>query len=201
MPRCGRTRQYLKDVAESQRFEKISFILPFIILTIEIILLIHAFSIQEIYVIFLTMFLLVISIAELLFVLQEIHEHQQLNSIERELTIRLDDFILERGTTNVSTVVEEFLSKHDNYCRKRNMVYHIACQIMETHEKELWEKNLENRLNRFIKENPSLPLQEIVIQFIDTFPEYRQEPQTIYQIAAPIISDKNQNVKTEGTVC
>ena len=192
MPRCGRTREYLKDIAESQRFEKISFILPFIILTIEIVLLMHAFSLQEGYVIILTSFLLVISILELLFVIQEIHEHQQLNSIERELTIRLDDFIMEQGTKNVSSVVEEFISKHEKYSRKRNTVYHIACQIMETHEKELWEKNLETRLKRFIKANPSLSLQEIVMKFIEKFPEYRNEPQTVYQIAAPIISKKDR---------
>ena len=193
MPRSGRTRQYLKDVAESQRYEKISFILPFIILTTEIILLIHAFSMQDIYVILLTSFLLVVSIAELLFVIQEIHEHQQISSIERELTIRLDDFILEQKTTNVSTVVEEFLSKNEKYDKKRNAVYHIACQIMETHEKELKEKTLETRLHRFINTNKSLSLQEIVARFIQKFPEYRQEPQIVYQTAAPIITQKNED--------
>jgi hypothetical protein len=193
MPRCGRTRQYLNDIAESQRFEKISFVLPFIILIMEIILLLHAISLKEGYVIVLTMFLLVVSIAELLFVLQEIHEHQQLNNIERELTIRLDDFILEKGLTNVSTVVEDFLGKNDKYCKKRNTVYHIACQIMETHETELWEKTLQLRLQRFVTSNPSLSIQELVGKFIKRFPEYRHEPQTVYQVAAPIISEIVKN--------
>jgi hypothetical protein len=197
MPRCGRIRTYLNDIQESQRFEKISFILPFIILTIEIILLIHAFSIQEMYVIILTLFLLFISMLELLFVIQEIHEHQQLNSIERELTIRLDDFIMEQGSTNVSSVVEDFLSKHDNYSKKRNTVYHIACQIMETHEQEMLEKTLETRLKQFITANQSLSLQDVVIKFIEKYPEYRNEPHTIYQTAAPIKSKKNTMVKSK----
>ena len=60
---------------ESPRTERISFIPPFLILTLEIILIIHAILLNEIFVIILTSILLIISTIEIVIVSYEIHEH------------------------------------------------------------------------------------------------------------------------------
>jgi len=51
MPRCGRLRNFIREYKESPRTERISFIPPFLILTLEIILIIHAILLNEIFVI------------------------------------------------------------------------------------------------------------------------------------------------------
>jgi hypothetical protein len=93
MPRSGRLRTYITELAESPRTEKISFIPPFLVLLVEIILLRHAIVIESSYVIALTTILLVLSIIEIILVSREIHEHYQRSNFDRILTIRLDDFM------------------------------------------------------------------------------------------------------------
>jgi len=192
MPRCGRFRTFIKEYKESERFEKLSFIPPFIILALEMILLAHAFTIEiDTLVIELTSILLVISLIEILLVSREIHEHYQKDSFEREMTIRLDDFILERRIDNVSKIVEEFLEENRQYCPYRNTIYHVSCQIMETHKRELWEKTLRTRLHRFIKKTGKKTIREIIDGFMGKYPEYRKDPERVYEIAAHIIEQHN----------
>ena len=126
MPRSGRLRTYIKEFTESPRLEKISFIPPFLVLIVEIILLEHALSINEGYIIALTTILLILSVIEILFVSQEIHGHYQSTNFDRILTIRLDDFIIKRKKKNVKLLVEEFIETHPNYRNHRNGIYHIA---------------------------------------------------------------------------
>ena len=103
MPRSGRIRIYIREIAESPTTEKLSFIPPFPILIVECILLIHAITINEIPVVILTMILLILSIIEMILVFQEIHEHSQRNNFDKILTIKLDDFMLERRNNNVKS--------------------------------------------------------------------------------------------------
>jgi hypothetical protein len=137
MPRCGRFRRFIKEYNESQKTDKISFIPPFFILILEIILITHALIENNIFVIWLTSILVIISIIEIIFVTREIHEHYQSSNFDRELTIRLDDFIIGKNEKNVKNIVEKFIDKNPNYEKYRNEIYRISCQIMETHKKEL----------------------------------------------------------------
>jgi len=105
MPRCGGIRRYCREIADSPRVEKIAFVPPFAILTAELILLYHALNFGEGFVILLTLFLLMLSLIELFLILREIHEHRKQTNFERELAIRLDDFIIERHMDNVSNKV------------------------------------------------------------------------------------------------
>jgi hypothetical protein len=191
MPRCGRFRTFIREYKESERFEKLSFIPPFIILFLEVILLVHALleDTSDLIVVELTTILLIISFIEILLVSREIHEHYQKDSDQREMTIRLDDFILERRMDNVSDIVEEFLHNNKQYCRQRNTVYHIACQIMETHKRELWEKTLRTRLQRLLKKNEQKTIREILDIFVRKYPEYRKDPERVYEIAAQMIDE------------
>ena len=193
MPRCGRFRSFIKEYQESERFEKLSFIPPFIILALELILLIHALieDTSDLIVVELTTILLIISFIEILLVSREIHEHYQKDSYQQDMTIRLDDFIIERRMDNVSVIVEEFLKENQQFCNNRNAVYHIACQIMETHKKELWEKTLRIRLNRLLKQTDKKTIREIIELFMKKYPEYRKDPERVYEIAAHQI-EKNQ---------
>ncbi len=192
MPRCGRFRTFIKEYRESERFEKLSFIPPFMILALELILLLHAFTIEaDTLVIELTSILLVISMIEIILVSREIHEHYINDSFEREMTIRLDDFILERRMDNVSTIVEEFINENPQYCNYRNSIYHVSCQIMETHKHELWEKTLKTRLNRFVKKSEKKTIRDIIDGFMKQFPEYKKNPERVYEMAARII-ESNQ---------
>jgi len=136
MVRIGRLRNFIQELAESPRIEKISFILPFFVIAIDIILIEHAIRINEPYIIGLTTLLFILSVIEVGVVIRDIHGHYQQSSFERLLTIKLDDFILERKKqTNVKFIVEEFIEKNPNYESFRTEVYHITCQIMEAHKK------------------------------------------------------------------
>lgn len=187
MPRCRRFRRFIKEYNESQKTDKISFIPPFFILILEIILITHALIENNIFVIWLTSILVIISIIEIIFVTREIHEHYQSSNFDRELTIRLDDFIIGKNEKNVKNIVEKFIDKNPNYEQYRNEIYRISCQIMETHKKELWEKTLEIRLKKFITSNINLSIREIIDNFVEKFPEYKKDPGRVYPLAAKMI--------------
>ena len=193
MPRTGRFRRFIKEYNESQKTDKISFIPPFFILILEIILITHAIIENNVFVIWLTLILVIISIIEIIFVAREIHEHYQSNNFDRELTIRLDDFIIEKNEKNVQTMVEKFIDVHPNYEIYRNEIYHIACQIMETHKKELWEKTLELRLKKYILKNSNYSMKEIMDNFMEKFPEYKKDPGRVYPLAAQMIEKYSKN--------
>lgn len=193
MPRTGRFRRFIKEYNESQKTDKISFIPPFFILILEIILITHAIIENNVFVIWLTLILVIISIIEIIFVAREIHEHYQSNNLDRELTIRLDDFIIEKNEKNVQTIVEKFIDVHPNYEIYRNEIYHIACQIMETHKKELWEKTLELRLKKYVLKNSNYSMKEIMDNFMEKFPEYKKDPGRVYPLAAQMIEKYSKN--------
>jgi hypothetical protein len=193
MPRTGRFRRFIKEYNESQKTDKISFIPPFFILILEIILITHAIIENNVFVIWLTLILVIISIIEIIFVAREIHEHYQSNNFDREITIRLDDFIIEKNEKNVQTIVEKFINVHPNYEIYRNEIYHIACQIMETHKKEFWEKTLELRLKKYVLKNSNYSMKEIMDNFMEKFPEYKKDPGRVYPLAAQMIEKYSKN--------
>jgi len=180
MPRSGRIRDFIKEYKESPRTERISFIPPFLILALEIILIIHAISLHEMYVIILTLTLLIISTIEIVIVSYEIHEHYTQGNFDKILTIKLDDFIIESKEKNVKKIVTDFMQQHPEYEVYRNEIYHTTCQILETHKKEAIEKVLEEKLNKFIKKKKKANVDEIVRLFVKKFPKYKQYRSEIY---------------------
>lgn len=96
MPRCGRLRSLLTEYNESPRAEKLSFVLPFLILTLELILLTHALIEKTMFVLILISILLTISIFEIILVSIEMHEEYLQKNYDKILTIKLDDFITEK---------------------------------------------------------------------------------------------------------
>ena len=65
MVRVGRLRNVIKELAASPLTEKITFILPFIVIIIDIIILEHAIRIRETYIIILTTLLFLLSLIEI----------------------------------------------------------------------------------------------------------------------------------------
>ena len=196
MPRSGRLRNYIKEIAESPRFEKLSFIPPFLILIVELILLEHAIRIQVTYVIELTLVILALSIIEIIFVAEEIHENYIRTNFDRILTIKLDDFIIEHRERNVKHIVEEFIEKYPKYSSHRSEIYHIACQVKETHKKEAWEKILNEKLKKYIKRKKKKNVDEIVGAFIKKYPSYKKYPGKVYVMVCQILEvpeDKKAN--------
>ena len=187
MPRCGRLRSFIQEYAESPRLEKASFIPPFLILIIEIILIIHAIGLKEMYVIALTAILLIISSIEIILVSAEIHANYQKDSFDRILTIRLDDYILERREKNVKIIVNDFIEEHPEYSSHRGEIYHTACQILETHREEIWEKKLNQQLERFIKKSKNQNVDEILEAFIKKYPPYKKHRSKIYERTCQIL--------------
>ena len=179
--RCSRLRLFIKEIKESPRFEKLSFIPPFLILIVEITLFIHAVEIQVLYVIQLTIILVALSIVEIFFVISEIHEHYRQNNFERILTIKLDDFILKSKYKNVQFLVNHFLKENPEYASYRNHIYHISCQILETHKEEIYKKNLEKDLKRYIKSTSHESVDAILSNFLKKYPEYKTSPSKIYK--------------------
>ncbi len=181
MLRSTRMRGYIKEFAESQTFDKLSFIPPFLILVVEIILLIHSFTIHVLYIIQLTIILVVLSIIEIIFVTSEIHEHYKQSNFDRILTIKLDDFILKSKHGNVQFLVKHFLKDNPEYASKRNHIYHIACQILETHKEEIFKQNLEKDLKRYIRYASQKSVNSILTGFLKRYPQYKSNPAKIYQ--------------------
>lgn len=191
MPRCGRIRNFIKEYRESPRTERISFIPPFLILTIEVILIIHAIILNELFVIILTAVLLVISTIEIVIVSYEIHEHYTKINFDKKLTIRLDDFIMEKKEKNVKRIVTDFINQYSAYEKHRNEIYHTTCQILETHKEEEIEKELTLKISKFISKNKKITVDEVVGSFIKKFPKYRNYRGEIYILTANILAEKS----------
>lgn len=187
MPRSKRLRNFINEYNESPKTEKMSFIPPFFILALEFILIIHAIFYGNLFVIIITSILVIISLIEIIFVSAEIHEHYQRTNFDREMTIRLDDFIIEKNEKNVKKIVEEFINKNSHYETDRNEIYHVACQIMATHKEEMWERTLDTRLKLFIEKNNSHNIRTLIENFIDKYPEYKKDPGKVYPLAAQMI--------------
>ena len=186
MPRSGRLRTFIREYKESPRIEKMSFIPPFLILALEVILIIHAYIVNEVYVIILTSILLVISLIEIILVTAEIHAHYTSSNFDRLLTIRLDDFITESKEVNVKKIVTDFTDQHPEYKKHRNEIYHTACQILETHKEEAIEKEITKKLKKFMKRKKKANVDDIVKAFVDKFPKYKRHINTVYGITCQI---------------
>jgi len=195
MPRSGRLRSYIREIAESPRFEQLSFIPPFLVLIVELILLEHAIRINIPYVIELTLVLLILSVIEIIFVAEEIHEHYLTGIFERVLTIRLDDFIIERKRRSVRYIVEDFIDTYPNYSAHRDKIYRITCQIMETHREEAIEKDLLKKLNSFVRKRKKDNVDDIIKLFIQKYPKYRKYRNKIYERTCQIKDNLSHNRK------
>ncbi len=192
MPRSGRLRSFIREYKGSPRTERISFIPPFLILAIETILIIHAILLNEIFVIVLTSILLIISTIETVIVSYEIHEHYTKINFDKILTIRLDDFILERKEKNVKKIVTGFTKLYPEYEKLRNEIYHTTCQILETHKEEAIEKDLLNKLKKFIKKKKKATVDGIVDTFIKKYPKYKKYRGEIYILTAQIMTNSRK---------
>lgn len=136
MVRCRKLRNFLNEFGESPKIEKVTFLLPFLVIIVDIVLIEHAIRINEPYIIALTTLLFVLSLIEIVVVFREIHDHHKYLIFEEKLTIRLDDFIIEGKKKNVKETVQEFIDKYPEYKNHRNEVYHITCDIIDAHKKE-----------------------------------------------------------------
>ncbi|MBU0496534.1 MAG: hypothetical protein KKG04_01085, partial [Candidatus Thermoplasmatota archaeon] len=154
-------------------------------------LFIHAFEIQVVYVIQLTIILVSLSIIEIIFVMSEIHAHYKQSNFDRILTIKLDDFILKSKHKNVQFLVKHFLKENPEYASNRNHIYHISCQILETHEEEIYKRNLEKDLKRFIKSSSEKSVDSILSGFLKKYPEYKTNPSKIYQRICDYLNTEN----------
>jgi len=190
MPRSGRLRNFIREYKESPRFEKLSFILPFLILIVEGVLLAHALTIEapDIYVIELTTVLLAISLIEIIFVAEEIHDHYQRSNFDKILTIKLDDFILQSKKNNVKNIVEDFVELYPKYRNHINEIYHTSCQIMETHKEEIIEREFINKLKEFINKTKETNVDDILETFIKKYPSYKKYRSDIYQKTCQILA-------------
>ena len=180
MPRCGRLRNVIQEYNESPKVQKLSFVVPFLILALEIILITHSILYQEFFVMTLTLVLLAISIIEIALVSREIREEYIQNNFDRTLTIKLDDFITGKKERNVKRIVTGFIEKHPEYKGKRNEIYHTTCQILETHKKEAIEQEFVKKLETYVKKSKKAEVDEIVKGFVDKYPKYRRFRGEIY---------------------
>ena len=181
MPRSGRLRSYIRECKESSKIERISFLPPFLILALELILIAHAISINEIFVIILTSVLVIISIIEMVLVSLEIHERYQISNFDKILTIRLDDFITEKKGKNVKKIVVDFIDLYPEYEKHRNEIYHTTCQILETHRKVEFEKDIFKKLDTFFKKKKRENVDDIVELFVKKYPKYKPYRIDIYE--------------------
>lgn len=139
----------------------------------------------------LTLILVGISLLELVLVSREIHEHYIQSLFDRVLTIRLDDYILQKKERNVKRIVEEFIKKYPMYRSKRNQIYHITCQILETHKEEAWEESLLDELKLFIKEHDYTCVDDILTAFLKKRPSFKKHGAEVYRTICQILDDSD----------
>lgn len=180
MPRCGRLRTFIREFHESPRTEKISFIPPFIIVAIEIILLTHAILSNNPFVIQLTGILVIISVVEIILVIIEIHNHYSLINREKILTIKLDDYITSSHEKNVRIIVENFIEEHPEYKKSRGDIYRTSCQILETHKEETIEREINLKLIKFIKKIDLKNVDDILEKFLNKNKNYKKYRVKVY---------------------
>jgi hypothetical protein len=192
MPRCGNIRRYLREVTESRKAERISYIPPILILIIELIMLEHAISFGEIYVIILTIVLLIISFIELILIIREMHKHRVKHIFDRTLTIKLDDFITDTKITNVKEIVLKFIDRYPLYEKNRVELYKLTCQIMQTHKDQSFEKQYLLRLSTFVKGSTSKDAPTIVKAFFKKYPEYEQYGSEVYDRICKLLETKQR---------
>ena len=188
MPRSGRLRNFIRHCGISG-VEKLSYVPPYLILIIEIILLIHAFYLEELFVMILTSALLVISVIEIILVSGEMHESYQQSYFDKILTIKLDDFITDSKEINVKKIVENFINQYPEYSAHRSEIYHTSCQILETHKREKNEKDLDAALKKFIKAKLKSNVDEIVEEFVKKYPKFKSNKSKIYEKTCKIKSE------------
>ncbi len=181
MPRSGRLRSYIRECKESSKIERMSFFPPFLILALELILIAHAISLNEIFVIILTLILVIISIIEIVLVSLEIHDRYQISNFDKILTIRLDDFITEKKGKNVKKIVVDFMDLYPEYEKHRNEIYHTTCQILETHREVEFEKYIFKKLDPFFKKKKRENVDDIVESFVKKYPRYKPYRIDIYE--------------------
>ncbi len=181
MPRSGRLRTFISEYKESHRVGKLSFLIPFFILALELILITHSIIEHEIFVIILTSILLIISIVEIILVTLEMHEEYLQSNFDKILTIKLDDFITEKKEKNVKKIVKEFLNSNPEFNNKRSNVYHTTCQILKTHEEEKIEKELIEQLTTFVKRTKKEDVDDIIEAFVKKYPKYKSYRMEIYK--------------------
>jgi len=131
MARYSKLRKFLTEIAGSPSIEKISLILPFIILGIDIHILQYSLFRKDFEIVLPATILLALSIIEIIVVIDEIHVTARKMNMERELTIRLEKFIFDNPKLNVKEVVNKFMEKHPEYKDLRKDIYHITCQIFQ----------------------------------------------------------------------
>ena len=134
MPRFRKCRSFICEFTTSPSIEKLSLLLPILVLIIDIILIEHAIRINERYIIFLTAILCSLSIIETAIVVREIHNNYNKNNFLKSLTIKLSDFMFNKGRRNVKILVDEFISNHPEYSTHRDEIYQIICNILEEHK-------------------------------------------------------------------
>ena len=136
MPRVSRCRSFINEITTSPLVEKISFLLPILVIVIDIILIEHAIRINEHYIIFFTLILFSLSVIEIIIVMTEIHDNYNKNNFLKLLTIKLSDFMVNKKKRNVQILVGEFIKKHPEYLANRVEVYQIICKILVEHKKK-----------------------------------------------------------------
>lgn len=197
MVRLRMLRNFIQELAESPTIEKVSLILPFFVIIVDLTLMEHAIRINAHYIIALTTLLFFLSFVEIAVVVREIHGHRQYSVFEQKLTIKLDDFILQQQGKNVKRIVEDFIDIHSEYKNKRSEIYHIACQIMETHREEAWEDALTKKLKTFIKRRKKMNVDDILEAFIKKYPTYKKYRGEIYKKTCQlkgVPEDNNENI-------
>ena len=142
MTRSGRIRSFIKEHNQSPRANKISFFPPYLILALELIVLIDALLISNLIIVSITIILVTISVLEIIFVTREMHSKILESNFDKILTIKLDDFITKKRENNLKILISDFLEQYPEYDNHRNKIYHTTCQILETHKKEVLNKEI-----------------------------------------------------------
>jgi len=134
MVRFRRLRRWLGELAESTTTERILLILPFFILSLDLYLLLHAFSIGDTSIIIPAFILSILSVAEIIVTLDEIHERAMEMLKQRRIKAKVRKVMNKTDKVTVRGLLNQVLEEHPELKSHEKSLYHVICQLLSEEE-------------------------------------------------------------------
>ena len=128
------TRGLIGEILKATKLEKLSLILPFIVLIIDAEIFYYSLKRGEEMIIIFSSFVLFLSVVEIITVMGEIGLYMEKARRNEEIEKHLIEIAKKTDNPTVKKIIDEFMNKYEGYSYQE--VYPIACRIVDLLKKE-----------------------------------------------------------------
>jgi len=122
-------RSVFRELFGASRLEKVVLFIPFIVLIIDADIFYYAWRHGEQSILTASAFVLILSILEILAVVEELHKHLSITRRREQLEEKLRGIVEEMDRPTVRKVMDAFMKKYPDEYRVSE-VYHAACDML-----------------------------------------------------------------------